>query len=317
MRWPEFNFGEGEIDMSVRLLRSFVAVSTLVGALLLTVTFVRGQEQAKAPWQQGLTGDGQPDLQGFWSSNPGGTYDITDPRAGGGRLDELLKVRAGEARVPKPSRVVDPSDGKIPYQPWAAARQKDLQAHVDDPTKPEHIDTQARCFLNGATRGFFHSGFEIVQVPGYVIFLWEQNSEYRVIPLDGSPHVSSDIKLWQGDSRGHWDNNTLVIDITNLNAKARLDMVGNFYSDKAHVVERLTRVDDKTIKYEAVITDPTVYTRPWTITTNFVRGHIKDANYELWEDACHEGERSADKMIIPANVLKENEDRAKAVTQNK
>ena len=61
----------------------------------------------------------------------------------------------------------------------------------------------------------------------------------------------------------------------------------------------------------------TVYTRPWTIATRFGRGHIKDANYELWEDACHEGERSADKMIIPANVLKENEDRAKAVTQNK
>jgi hypothetical protein len=311
------NFGEGEIDMSIRLLRSFVAVSTLMAALLLTVTFVRGQEQAKAPWQQGLTADGQPDLQGFWSSNPGGTYDITDPRAGGGRLDELLKVRAGEVRVPKPSRVVDPADGKIPYQPWAAAKQKDLEAHVDDPTKPEHIDTQARCFLNGATRGFFHSGFEIVQVPGYVIFLWEQNSEYRVVALDGSPHIGPDIKLWQGDSRGHWDGNTLAIDITNLNAKARLDMVGNFYSDKAHVVERLTRVDEKTIRYEAVVTDPTVYTRPWTIATKFVRGHIKDANYELWEDACHEGERSAEKMIIPANVLKENEDRAKAVTQNK
>src|SRR3984885_11037978 len=209
---------EGEFDMSIRLLRSAVAVSTLMAALLLTVTFVRGQEQAKAPWQQGLTADGQPDLQGFWSANPSGTYDITDPRPGGVRLDELLKVRAGEVRVPKPSRVVDPPDGKIPYQPWAAGKQKDLQAHVDDPTKPEHIDTQARCFLDGATRGFFHSGFEILQVPGYVIFLWEQNSEYRVIPLGGGPHLGSDIKLWQGDSRGHWDGNTLVIDITNLNA---------------------------------------------------------------------------------------------------
>jgi len=138
-----------------------------------------------------------------------------------------------------------------------------------------------------------------------------------VIPLGDSPHVGSDIKLWQGDSRDHWDGNTLVIDVTNLNAKPRLDMAGNFYSDKAHVVERLTRLDDKTIKYEAVITDPTVYTRPRTIATKFGRRHIKDANYELWEDACHEGERSADKMIIPANVLKENEDRAKAVTPSK
>src|SRR3984957_16623486 len=314
MQSPEFNFGEGEFDMS---LRSVVAVSTITAALSLTVTLVRGQEQAKAPWQQGQTADGQPDLQGFWSANPSGTYDITDPRPGGVRLDELLKVRAGQVGVLKPSRVVDPPDGKIPYQPWAAAKQKDLQAHVDDPTKPEHIDTQARCFLNGATRGFFHSGFEIVQVPGYVIFLWEQNSEYRVIPLDGSAHVGPDIKLWQGDSRGHWDGNTLVIDVTNLNAKPRLDMVGNFYSDKAHVVERFTRVDDKTIKYEAGIKKHTQENRPWTIETKFGRGHIKDANYELWEDACHEGERSADKMIIPANVLKENEDREKAVTPGK
>ena len=302
--------------MKNRLVRTIVFGS--IGAMTaLPIAFVssRAQEQAKEPWTQGATADGQPDLQGFWGSNPAGTYDITDPRNGGGRLDELLKIRQGQERIPKPSRVSDPPDGKIPYQPWAATKQKDLEAHVDDPTKPEHIDTQARCLLNGATRGFFHGPFEIVQVPGYVIFLWEENSEYRVIPLDASKHPPAELKLWEGDSRGRWEGNTLVVDLTNLNAKARLDMVGNFYSDKAHVVERFTRVDDRTIEYQAVITDPTVYTRPWTISSKFVRGHVKDPNYEIWEDACHEGERSADRMIIPANVLKENEERARTATQ--
>jgi len=264
-------------------------------------------------WTPSHTPDGQPDLQGFWGAVPTGTFDVTDPRTGGGRLDELLRIRAGTPRVPKASRVVDPTDGKIPYQPWAAAKQKDLEAHIDDPTKPEHIDTQARCFLDGATRGFFHSGFQIVQVPGYLVFLFDGNSETRVVPIDAGPHVGKGIQLWMGDSRGHWEGNTLVIDITNLNAKARLDMVGNFYSPSTHVVERLTRVDAKTIRYEASLDDPTVYTQPWKLGGRFVRGHVKDADYEIWEDACHEGERSADRMIIPANVAKENAEKAKAL----
>jgi hypothetical protein len=314
--------------MSIRFNALLVASVTTVIFSLVPMSSFGQQALATSPsagrspsapstssiWTLSRTPDGQPDLQGFWGAVPSGTFDVTDPRTGGGRLDELLRIRAGNVRVPKASRVVDPGpDGKIPYQPWAAAKQKDLEAHIDDPTKPEHIDTQARCFLDGATRGFFHSGFEIVQVPGYVVFLFDGNSETRVVPLDASPHVGKGLQLWMGDSRGHWEGNTLVIDITNLNAKARLDMVGNFYSSSAHVVERLTRVDAKTIRYEASFDDPTVYTRPWKMAGRFVSGHVNDPGYEIWEDACHEGERSADRMIIPANVAKENAERAKTV----
>jgi hypothetical protein len=287
-----------------------IAVGVVVTAFASTGLPAYSQEGTAKVWKQATLTDGSPDLQGFWGAVPTGTFDITDPRTGGGRLEEILKVRSGEGRVIKASRVIDPPNGKIPYQPWAAAKQKDLEAHIDDPTKPEHIDTQARCLLDGATRGFFHTGFQIMQVPGYVFFLWEQNSEYRIVPMDGSPHPGKNVKLWQGDSRGHWEGNTLVIDIANLNARTRLDMVGNFYSEEAHVVERLTRVDDKTIQYEAVLTDPTVYTQPWKMASKFVRSHVNDPKYEQWEDACHEGERSADKMIIPANVAKENALRA-------
>ena len=97
-----------------------------------------------------------------------------------------------------------------------------------------------------------------------------------------------------GDSRGHWEGNTLVVDVTNLNAKFRLSIVGDFFSDKAHVVERLTFQDANAMTYEATIDDPTVFTRPWTLRVGEKR--VPDA--EMWEFACHEGEHSSDQMLI-------------------
>jgi hypothetical protein len=204
--------------------------------------------------------------------------------------------------TPRPAthRIVDGTpEGNIPYQPWAAAKQKEQADHVDSPDKPEDVDTQAHCLLEGPGRIFIHSGFQILQAPGYVLFFTEENDETRIIPLTDRPHIGQDIKLWQGDSRGHWEGNTLVIDVTNVKAKSRLDMVGNFYSPSAHFVERLTIVDEKTINYEATITDPTVYTHPWKLTARFVRRFASDGKYEVYEDACHEGERSADSMPVP------------------
>ena len=157
-------------------------------------------------------------------------------------MEEVAREARGLVRKPNRSRVVDPPDGKIPYQPWAAAKHGDLRAHADNPTKPEHIDTQNRCLPDGPMRDLLHGGFRIVQAPGYVMFLGEENYGYRAIPLDGRPHLGPDIKLWMGDSRGRWEGDTLVIDVTNLNGKPRLDMVGNFYGDDAHFVERLKLV---------------------------------------------------------------------------
>jgi hypothetical protein len=101
-----------------------------------------------------------------------------------------------------------------------------------------------------------------------------------------------------GDSRGHWEGNTLVVDVTSYNGKSRLSNVGDFASDKAHIVERYTFVDNKTLKYEAAIDDPSVYTRPWTLTSPFHRGHVKERGYEQWEEACHEGERNVADSIV-------------------
>ena len=128
---------------------------------------------------------------------------------------------------------------------------------------------------------------QIHQIPGHVVILHEWDHAYRVIPLNGRPHVARDIKLYNGDSRGHWEGETLVVDVTNFNDKVWLDSHGSFYSEALHVVERWTLVNPDTIKYEATLEDPNVFTRPWTIT--FTLSRKQEQEYEFFEEACHEG----------------------------
>jgi hypothetical protein len=242
-------------------------------------------------WVPARTADGQPDVQGFWNAAVEGTYSLVNPRRGGGRLNELLREKKGLEPIVKASRIVDPPNGRIPYLPWAAAKQKDLLEHIDEPSKPEYVDPQARCLPDGAIRAIFWSPYQILQFSGYVVFIYEQNHPYRVIPLDGRPHLGEDIKLWMGDSRGHWEGSTLVVDVTNNNSKSRLDNEGDFASEALHIVERYTFIDADTMNYEATLDDPSVYSRPWKIAAHMQRAFQHQPGYELWEDTCHEGER--------------------------
>jgi hypothetical protein len=166
--------------------------------------------------------------------------------------------------------------------------------YVDTPTKPAYVDPQARCLPDGVIRSTFWSAFQILQFPGYVVIVYEQNHPYRIIPLDGRPHIGQDIQLWMGDSRGHWEGNTLVVDVTSNNSKSRLDNEGDFATDAVHIVERYTFMHANTFLYEATIEDPSVYTRPWKIAALMIRAHRKEPGYELWEDACHEGEHNVE-----------------------
>jgi hypothetical protein len=241
------------------------------------------------PWPPNHLPDGQPDVQGIWSAAAGGSTSLTNPIDGQADFDR--RVTGADPRVP--SRVVDPPDGQIPYQPWAAARQKQQAQDYDKPTKPEHFDTQHRCLLSGVPRLYYIvPAFKILQPPGSVVFIWDEYHAYRVIPLDGRPHVGPNVKLWMGDARGHWEGNTLIIDTTNVKG-ARLTYMGDFYSDNAHVVERLTFVDANTMSYEATIDDPTVYTRPWTLRV----AERRRPDDEVWESACYEGARNPDTFL--------------------
>ena len=250
----------------------------------------RNQPVPARPWPPTRLPDGQPDVQGLWRAPLNGTLSLTNPMTGGAEFE----ARITGVRVRNPSRVVDPPDGQIPYQPWAAARQAQQASDWEHPTRIEHVDTQNRCLLGGVPRPFYNTRFRILQPDGYIVFVWDDYHSYRVVPLDGRPHVGPNIKLWMGDSRGHWDGNTLVIDVTNLNAKFRLSIVGDFFSDNAHLVERLTFVDANTMNYEVTINDPDVFTRPWTMRV--AERRVPDD--EMEEYACHEGDRSSDRMLL-------------------
>lgn len=160
------------------------------------------------------------------------------------------------------------------------------------------MDPQSRSWPNGVPRQNYYSSnqngpFQILQPPGYVVFLYEINHEYRIVPLDGRRHVGQDIKLWMGDSRGRWEGNTLVIDVTNNNDSTRFDVMGNFHSDEMRVTERWATVDKDTLEYRATIDDPKVYTKPWTLGATMKLG---PAGNEILEYAGVEGERSVERL---------------------
>ena len=235
------------------------------------------------------TPDGQPDLQGVWQ--PIGTfYNIQDLE-----FQALYQnFNSDPARRGK-SLIIDPPDGKIPYQPWALAKSNEVLQHHADPT-PQYLDPNARCFLQGVPRHLNNREFEIFQPPGYVVIFNMAHHAYRAIPLNAGPHISDRVTLWMGDSRGRWEGSTLVVDVANNNDRPWFDVVGSFHSDALRVSERFVPIDADTIDYTAVITDPTVYTRPWTMKLTFQR--IKDYGSELYEEACFEtNERTLELML--------------------
>lgn len=247
---------------------SLMLIAGLAGGVLLGQTPASASKAGPIP----RTPDGKPDLEGIWSArNNSAAYEIE-------AHSQVFGISGGK------SIITDPPDGKIPYQPWAAQRKKELADHH------MYEDPEAHCSLSGIPRQVYAPfGFQILQPPGYVIVMFENFHAYRIIPLDGRPHISPSIKLYEGDSRGHWEGDTLVVDVTNQNDRTWFDMAGNFHSDAIHVVERYTPADANTIHYEATIEDPKVYTKPWNIA--FDIGRNVQPGYEIMEFACHEGEQ--------------------------
>ena len=272
------------------------AILAAAAACVVLSAGVRAQEQSppshtntvKAPYVQPRTPDGQPDIRGFWHVVPFGSYSIEDLSL------QTLGGNDFATRAPGGSRIIDPASGKIPYQPWAAARAKDILDHHMDP-KPHQLDPQSRCWLQGVPRGLAQSESHIVQTPGQIVLLHEFAHSYRVIPLDDRPRLPESLKLFMGESRGRWEGNTLVIDTTNLNEIPWFDLVGSFHSDALHVTERLTRIDDETLEFRATIDDPQMYTRPWTLGYTMKRNI--EPNFEQWEHACVEGQRSLERLL--------------------
>jgi hypothetical protein len=191
--------------------------------------------------------DGKPDLNGFFQSDHGGANWGLEPHketfTGGGR-----------------GVIIDPPDKKLPYQPWAAAERASRnrpERGYDDPT--------AHCFVGGVPRSLYvPAPVHIFQTAEAVVFLHERMA-WRLVSLDRTDHLPDTLRLWQGDSIGRWEGDTLVVETRNLNGKSWLNEVGDVISHAATVVERFTPVNANRITYQATVTDLNVYTRPWTI----------------------------------------------------
>src|SRR5688572_15656189 len=224
------------------------------------------QRGSQAPSPSRRMPDGKPDLAGFYTSDGGGANYGLERKP----QDFLTPASRGV--------VVDPPDGRLPYQDWARAERIDRERPhrgYDDPT--------AHCFVAGVPRSLYvPSPFQILQPPGYIVLLFERMS-WRQIPLDGRPHIPDNVRLWQGDSVGRWEGDTLVVETKNFNGKTWLNEVGDVVSYAQQVVERFIPLDGENMTYRATVTDPVVYTRPWTIEIPMRRGQD-----ELLEVACHE-----------------------------
>ena len=266
-------------------------------------------EPPRTPW-------GDPDLRGYYLPAPSQPLetrasDAWRPEEGANRGQGAAFSRFFEPdpdAPPRPGRVtrpmiIDPPDGKVPLQPWAAEQRGEIMARQDELA---HLDPRVKCLPSALPRAHLPVGYntyQVLQIPGYVVMLYEWNHLYRYIPLDGRPHLPPDVRLGMGDSRGHWEGDTLVVDVTNFTANtwpvghgappegapagALTTGHGVFHSGGLHVVERFTFVDADTIRYTATIEDPDVFTQPWTIEFDALRRAPED--HMLFEYACHEG----------------------------
>jgi hypothetical protein len=250
-------------------------------------------------WAPSRTADGQPDLQGTWVNFDSTPFEA--PGAEPGRANnpgvnppDHWTNHSSPTSAARTSMVVEPSDGHVPVLPWAEARRDYDLARVGDSWV--HETPWVRCITRGIPGGMFpaayNNGYQIVQVPGFVVIVYEMLHETRIIPLDGRAHVGSKIRLWNGDPRGHWEGNTLVVETTNYNDKGSIAtsaatgrIRGIPQSDALRVVERFTRTGPDTIEYDVTIDDPKVYAKPWRVALPLNR----DPQYAIYEYACHEG----------------------------
>ena len=283
----------------------------------------RAYTPPKTPW-------GDPDLQGIWPGNMGvpmqrqksmgARTELTEEEFAK-RVDQASKASAADAvefaptdqkigigppsywtERGKPTRqaslIIDPPDGRLPpMTPEGKAIQAQTPAQWGGKANSwEDVNLYYRCITRGVTGSIipvvYNNGNQILQAPGYVVIRNEMIHESRVIPLDARPHVGSNIRMFMGDSRGHWEGNTLVIETTNFTDKTSIGSNGVAYngeggrnSDAMKLTERLTRVDENTLNYQATVDDPKTWTKPWTMLISLKR----DDKYQFLEYACHEG----------------------------
>jgi hypothetical protein len=214
-------------------------------------------------------------------------------------------------RPVKPSRatsmIVDPPDGRLPAltsdgQQRADARRAQRRRGL--PASYRDFTNYDRCISRGVAGSIlpviYGNGTQVLQAQGVVVIRNEMIHEARVIPLDGSPRPSPSVKMWLGASRGRFEGDTLVIETTNFTDRTGIGGNGNgaVHSEGLRLVERLTRVDEDTLRYELTVDDPATYTKPWTLRFDL----DEKPGYEIYEYACHEGNYGLANMLSAARA---------------
>ncbi len=250
--------------MKRKSMRLRFASCLIVTTLLPIAEAASGGAQAPGTTPIPRTRDGKPDLSGTWQVMNTAAWDLQDHSA-----------RQG---VPAGQGVVEGND--IPYQPWALAKKKqnyDQRATLDPETK---------CYLPGVPRlTYTPFPFQIIQMPNEVTILYEYVHAVRYIFTNGTQHPRGHIDWWLGDSRGRWEGDTLVVDLTHFNDATWLDRAGNFHSDALHLVERYTPIDSDHINYAVTVDDAKVFTRPWNMSMMLYRH--KEPNFQLLDYECY------------------------------
>jgi hypothetical protein len=311
-------------------VRAGAAIVALGGAAILYSPMVSAQTQTPAktppkasapakpaapaaakPWTLPKTPWGHPDLQGLWISIDNTPIEAPrkEDQAAMAALakwfpgNDFTSAKVAQLEPKKVTRrpedagrtqlVTDPADGRLLIKAGAMAERDNKLNHLNDTYENQTL--WERCIVKGPTLlpAPYDSGYRIAQTPDHVVILAELLHTVRIIPLDGSPHLGADNRSWNGNSRGHWEGNTLVVDTTNFRDKDILvapatttrRLRGLPHSEQLHIIERFTRVDADTIEYELTVSDPNVYDKAWTARMPLDRL----PTYQMLESACHEG----------------------------
>ena len=304
---------------SIMTERIFVKCFIWMVVLMTTPNVLIAQTQGSEEWTQTQTAWGDPDIQGIWNNVTATRLErpedlserniLTDEEAA--EYSQLIAdIRAEALTTPhigynvniwfessdvlsgnRTSLLIDPPDGKLPPLTSLAKKVSESEAEA---RRMSPADTwwdrgpYERCISRGLPGamlpGFYNHNYQILQTPNYVVILVEMIHDARIIPLDGRPHVDAGIKQWLGDSRGHWEGNTLVVETTNLRHVDRLTVAFFGTSEQGRVIERFTKLDSGFMDYHVTVDDPVTFTDTWTasIPMRLVDG-------PLYEYACHEG----------------------------
>jgi len=261
---------EAQMGNGLRGARFAGAAAVLMTALQLSlIPTASGAEAYKAP----RTADGKADLNGIWQALNTANWDLQEHAA---RPGVVVALGAAGA-VPAGLSVVE--GGEIPYLPAAAAKKKEnFENRLT-------ADPEIKCYLPGVPRAtYMPYPFQIVQTPQFILMAYEFAGAARTIYMDKAP--PNPVDSWMGHSVGHWEGDTLVVDVTRLNEETWFDRAGNFHSDALHVVERYTPLSADALTYDVTIEDPKVFSRPWKMSMPLYRR--LDKNAQVMEFKCVE-----------------------------